>query len=187
MTNQFEDCMLDVECMGKGEDAALLSIGAVFFDLKTQTMGPTFLRAINLATAVRDGGTLDPSTIMWWLGQGDEARNGVRFSTNDIRVVLTDFSAWIAETCRHADVRPWGNSASFDLPKVATAYQRAGMTAPWYWTNERCFRTVRAMYPKVEYDPSQKGDGAHNALEDAKFQVNHLFAIGNSLRKKATP
>ena len=43
----------------------------------------------------------------------------------------------------------------------------------------RCFRTVQNQYPQVVYDPSEKGEGAHNALTDAVFQVNHLFKIKN--------
>lgn len=183
MTTQFFDCMIDVECMGKGADAALVSLGAVFFDIRSQTMGPTFLRTIHLATAVRDGGTIDPGTVLWWLGQSQEARDGVRFNGQDIRRVLADFSDWIAETCRHEDVRPYGNSNSFDLPKIETAMQRIGMQVPWHFVNVRCFRTMRAMYPSVEYNPSDKGDGAHNALADAQFQVEHLFKIAN--RNKA--
>ena len=184
MTTQFFDLMLDVECFGKNETAALASIGAVFFCLKTQTMGPTFLRTINLATAVRDGGTMDPSTVLFWLRQGDAARHSIAYNGQDIRKVLADFSDWIKETCRHEDVRPYGNSASFDLPKIATACQRADLPVPWHYVNERCFRTMRAMYPSVEYNPADKGTGNHNALEDAKFQVEHLWKIANRNKAK---
>ena len=184
MTTQFFDLMLDVECFGKNETAALASIGAVFFCLKTQTIGPTFLRTINLATAVRDGGTMDPSTVIFWLRQGDAARHSVAYNGQDIRKVLQDFSDWIKETCRHEDVRPYGNSNSFDLPKIETAMERIGMKTPWHFINVRCFRTMRAMYPSVEYNPAEKGDGAHNALQDAKFQVEHLWKIANRNKAK---
>lgn len=184
MTTKFFDLMIDVECLGKHEDAALVALGAAFFDLRSQTMGPTFLRTIHLATAVRDGGTIDPGTVLWWLGQSQEARDGIRFNGQDIRKVLGDFSDWIAETCRHEDVRPYGNSNSFDLPKIETAMRRIGMQVPWHFINVRCFRTMRAMYPGVEYSPSEKGDGAHNALTDAQFQINHLFKIANRNKPK---
>lgn len=184
MTTQFFDLMIDTETAGLPPTGALMSIGAVFFDLKTQTMGPTFLRTVHLATSVRDGGTIDPSTFMWWLGQSDEARHGVRFGGQDIRKVLQDFSDWIKETCRHEDVRPWGNSNSFDLTIVGGAYKRADIKTPWYWTNERDFRTVRNLYSAVEYNPAEKGDGGHNALADAQFQVEHLFKIANRNKAK---
>ncbi|MBH0040757.1 3'-5' exonuclease [Pseudoalteromonas sp. SWN166] len=106
MTTQFFDLMIDTETAGLPPTGALMSIGAVFFDMKTQTLGPTFLRTVHLATSVRDGGTIDPSAFLWWLGQSDEARHGVRFNGQDIRKVLQDFSDWIKETCRHEDVRP---------------------------------------------------------------------------------
>ena len=173
----WTDLQIDVETMGMPPDGALLSIGAVFFDLQTCKLGPTFNQTINLATAVRDGGTLNPSTIMWWLGQSQEARDAVRFSAFDIRSVLTDFSAFIAEHSAHKSVRPWGNSSTFDLTIVGSAYKRSGITQPWHFTNERCFRTVRNMYPQVEYDYESKGTGAHNALADAIFQAEHLFKI----------
>ena len=185
MTTQFFDCMIDVESMGKGADAALVALGAAFFDIRTQTIGPTFLRTINLATAVRDGGTMDPSTVIFWLRQGDAARHSVAYNGQDIRKVLQDFSDWIKETCRHEDVRPYGNSNSFDLPKIETAMERIGIKTPWHFINVRCFRTMRAMYPSVEYNPAEKGDGAHNALQDAKFQVEHLWKIANRNKTKS--
>ena len=180
---KYEDLMIDTETMGMPPDGALLSIGAVFFDLQTCKLGPTFNQTINLATAVRDGGTLNPSTIMWWLGQLQEARDAVRFSAFDIRSVLTDFSEFIAEHSSHKSVRPWGNSSTFDLTVVGTAYKRSGITQPWHYLNERDFRTVRNMYPQVEYDPESKGKGAHNALADAVFQSEHLFKIKNRNKK----
>ncbi|MBH0040756.1 3'-5' exoribonuclease [Pseudoalteromonas sp. SWN166] len=97
--------------------------------------------------------------------------------------MLQDFSDWIKETCRHEDVRPWGNSNAFDLTIVGGAYKRADIKTPWYWTNERDFRTVRNMYSAIEYNPADKGTGAHNALADAQFQVEHLFKIANRNKK----
>ena len=43
---------------------------------------------------------------------------------------------------------------------------------------------MRAMYPSVEYNPADKGTGNHNALEDAKFQVEHLWKIANRNKAK---
>ena len=156
-----------------------MSIGAVFFDLHTQTLGPTFNRTIHLASSVKHGGTMDPGTVLWWLRQGDDARKAVAYGGEPLDLVLTDFSTWIAQTCRHEDVRPWGNGSSFDLTLIGGAYKRLGLTAPWYYVNERCFRSIRNQYPTIEYDPGQKGECAHNALSDAVFQAKHLFAIKN--------
>lgn len=173
----FFDLMIDTETMGLPPDGALLSIGAVFFDLATETLGPTFNRMIHLGSSVQAGGTIDAGTVLWWLRQGDEARKAVSYGGEPIQVVLADFSTWIAQHCRHEDVRPWGNSNAFDMTVVAGAYKRLGLPVPWSWWNERDFRTVRNLYPSIEYDPGEKGEGAHNALVDAVFQAQHLFKI----------
>jgi len=181
----WTDLQIDLETAGLPPDGAVMSIGAVFFDLDTCTLGPKFSCTINLATAVRDGGTMNPGTFIWWLGQSQAARDSVRFSGDDIRTVLTDFAAFIAEHSRVQDVRPWGNGASFDLTILNSAYQRAGIKTPWSPFRERCFRTVRNLYPAIEYNTDDKGEGAHNALEDAIFQAKHLLKIKNRNKKAA--
>lgn len=182
---QFYNLMIDIETAGKGDTGALMSIGAVFFEYEKEcTLGPTFYRVIHLATSVRDGGTMDPSTFLWWMRQNQEARFAVAFGGDDVRDVLKDFTAFIEATVSTKDVRPWGNSPRFDMQKVGNAYKNAGMPEPWHFTNERDFRTVRAMYPGVVYDPKDKGTGNHNALTDAIFQVNHIFKIRNRNKGK---
>ena len=180
----FTTVMCDLETMGGHPNGAICSIGACFFDERTGTIGPTFQQTVHLATAVRDGGVMDASTVLFWLGQSEVARNGIRFGGDDIRLVLVRFSDWIKETCRHEDVRVYGNGATFDLSILRSAYERAGIVTPWHWSGERCFRTVRNRYPQVVYDPSEKGDDAHTALADAIFQAKHLFKIQEHLRAR---
>jgi len=183
MTTQFFDLMIDTETLGKRHDAALLSIGAVFFDLQTCTLGPTFNRTINLVSSVAHGGQMEAGAVLWWLRQSDAARKAVAYGGEPIDLVLGDFATWIAQTCRHEDVRPWGNSDEFDISKIDGACKRLGMKSPWYWSHVRDFRTVRNLYPAVEYNPADKDGTAHNALGDAVFQVHHLFKIKNRGKK----
>ena len=180
---KYDDLMIDLESMGLPPDGAIIGLGACFFDLQTCTIGPTFYRAINLATAMRDRGTFTPSTVMWWLGQSQEARDAVRFSAIDIRTAFTEFAEFVVQHSDVKTVRPWGNGASFDLTMLNGAYLRSEIKTPWSPFRERCFRTVRNMYPGVVYDPADKGTGAHNAMVDAVFQAEHLFKIKN--RNKA--
>jgi hypothetical protein len=110
----------------------------------------------------------------------------VRFSGEDIRTTLADFAAFIQEHSRVQDVRPWGNGSSFDLTIINSTYLRCEMKTPWSPFKERCFRTVRSMYPSVVYNTDEKGTGAHNALADAIFQAKHLFKIKESRARKAS-
>ncbi|ENC2998925.1 3'-5' exoribonuclease, partial [Escherichia coli] len=61
--------MIDLETMGKNPDAPIASIGAVFFDPQTGEQGPEFSKIIDMGTC---GGTVDISTIEWWLQRSGE-------------------------------------------------------------------------------------------------------------------
>lgn len=168
----MNDLMLDVECLGIGADGALLAIGAVFFDENTD-LGAEFYRTINLATAVNRGGTMDASTVMWWLGQDEAARNAVRFNGYHIDEALEDFVTFFKKH-GNGDTRVWGCSPTFDCEKVNSALKRSGLKTPWKYFLERCYRTVRERNQSVEPDVRT---GLHNALDDAKFQASHLIKI----------
>ncbi|EIG4395560.1 3'-5' exoribonuclease, partial [Escherichia coli] len=66
--------MIDLETMGKNPDAPIASIGAVFFDPQTGELGPEFSKIIDMDTC---GGTVDISTIEWWLQRSGEARAAI--------------------------------------------------------------------------------------------------------------
>ena len=68
----------------------------------------------------------------------------------------------------------WGNGAAFDNVILRTAYERLGLKAPWNFWDDRCFRTVKALHPEVEY---VKSGAAHNALDDAKNQALYLMKV----------
>lgn len=175
----WNDCMIDVESFSLDENAALVGLGCAFFDLQTCTIGPTFSQTIHLATSVALGGRIDASTCLWWLGQSEAIRNQVRFQGRDVRLVMTDFCEWMREHSDPTTVRVYGNSDAFDIGKMERHLKWLGMEPPWFWTNRRCFRTIRNLYPQVKYDPSQKNGEAHDPLVDAVFQVEHLFKIKN--------
>lgn len=170
--------MVDTETMGTRSDAALVSIGAAFFDMRTYEIGPTFHMPIHLATSVRLGMKIEPEAVLFWLRQEQKARESIMFNLRTIEDVLTEFSAYLH---RHGDVkatRMFGNSARFDLGILETAYNLAGIKVPWAWGLETCFRTIRSLHPHVLYDPAtQKVGVAHTADYDAIFQIEHLFKI----------
>lgn len=181
---KYEFCMIDLETMGGPPRGALVGLGAVLFDTQSEAIGPVFYRPVHLATSVGVGMEIHPETVLFWLRQGDEARNAIMFNLVDIRVALQDFSDWLATHSNHKDVRVYGNGASFDLTILSEAYKLSGIERPWSWSMERCFRTLRNHYPQVEYDVTQKEGVAHNAVDDAMFQVKHLFKCKAAVRKK---
>lgn len=66
--------MIDLETMGNGPYAPVISIGAVFFDLKTGETGGDFSVNVSLESSMRYRARPDASTILWWMEQGEDAR-----------------------------------------------------------------------------------------------------------------
>lgn len=167
------DVMLDLETMGTGPQAAIIAIGAVKFDISAQEIGERFYRVVDLESAVACGGVMDASTVLWWLKQSDAARAAFDRSGDHIAVALQQFAGWM-EDRSNVVVRVWGNGAAFDNVILASAYRRIGLTQPWPTRNDRCYRTVKALYPEVKI---QRVGVHHNALDDAESQARHLIAM----------
>ena len=170
----MNDVMLDLETMGTSNDAAIVAIGAAEFDVVAGNVGEVFYYPISLESAVAEGGVIDASTVMWWLRQSDAARDALanRGDTLHIRQGLHTFTAWLST--RGTSVRVWGNGVAFDNVILAQAYRRMGLPVPWEYRNDRCYRTVRALYPDIQM---QRTGVHHNAGDDAVSQAQHLLQI----------
>lgn len=181
---RFPDVMLDLETGGVRPSAPILAIGAISFDMRELKLGDRFYVNVDLQSCIDNGAVLEADTFMWWLRQSDDARksltNGQRLHINE---AMQQFSQFLHDKCAaQKDVRIWGNGPDFDCVTLSEHYRRALFEVPWTFRNQRCFRTLKALYPNVE--PTQ-GDGTHhNALDDAIWQVEHLFAIRRTLRKE---
>lgn len=172
--------MIDLETMGTRPDAPIIAIGAVAFDVDSDWEWRTFYINVDLQSAVTTGAKIDPSTVMWWLQQSKEARAAFDTKGVDLLAALTKLTEWFGEVSGGADAVQmmvdgvWGNGASFDNTILSESYKRVGMTPPWPFWKDRCYRTVKSMFPDVEMDRSGTH---HNALDDARSQALHLIEI----------
>lgn len=165
--------MVDLETMGNGPNAAIIAIGAVAFDSEKGVHDGKFYRIVDLASAVQNGGEITPSTVLWWMGQSEAARNEFKRKGETIKSALLDFSAW----CSNNSIEEvWGNGATFDNVILRSAYDRAGIAAPWKYNKDRCYRTVKALYPEVSIP---NVGVAHNAVNDAEYQALCLIKMLN--------
>jgi hypothetical protein len=113
---------------------------------------------------------LDPETVLWWLGQSNEARNQVIDATGRMEDALNAFAAWVQE---QPVAGFWGNGAGFDNVILKEAYRRQGLQLPWRFDQDRCYRTVKA---RSNVELRRRGTH-HHALDDALSQANHLIDI----------
>ena len=181
----MRDVMLDLETVGTSPDAAIIAIGAVVFDPETGEIGQTFLQAVSLESAVKEGGKMDVSTVLWWMGQSDEAK-AVFTDKNQVTIeeALSDFDDFINAYVEGGSdrARIWGNGSDFDNVLLGTAYDRLRMERPWKFFNNRCYRTAKSLNPSIKME---RVGTFHNALDDAMSQAKHLIAIMKASATKA--
>jgi len=88
---EYTDVMLDLETMGKKSNAAIVSIGAVEFDIETGKTGREFYKVVDLQSCLDLGLKVEASTIYWWLMQSEAARKRICEKGDDLTNVLKHF------------------------------------------------------------------------------------------------
>lgn len=172
--------MIDLETMGTGNKAAIVSIGAAKFNLEDGIVD-TFHVGVELASNKAVGMEIDAGTVMWWLNEDRAEARKAWLALDKVELVeaLYGFASWLSsapETQIEADdiVGVWGNGATFDNVILRNAYAGAGIECPWPFWKDRCFRTMKAQW--TGYLPQRKGTH-HAALDDAIWQAEALRTI----------
>lgn len=169
-----ENVMVDIETLGTSGDCVILSVGACGYDRGGELK--SFYEHIAIADSLDYGCQVDADTLMWWFRQGEGARMAIvdgQKKSLRLDTVLKDFAMWLATNFTDK-FTIWSNGASFDIPILANAFRKAGMNVPWKFWNERCFRTVKSIYSDIKPPVTET---AHNALDDAMNQLQHLNLI----------
>lgn len=165
----MNNVMIDLETMSTDSNAAIVSIGAVFFN--ENEIGKKFYVNVDLGSSVMAGGVTDQDTINWWNKQPAHVRDALDEMKQPIERALQFFTDFLGDT---KDVKIWGNSSSFDNVILSNAFKRLGKDTPWRFWNDRCYRTMKSLYRDVEM--KREGDH-HNAQDDAVSQAKHLIEI----------
>lgn len=198
---------LDLETLGLEHGSMVVSVGAVVFDPERPELEPggdlgQFHEFLLLDDQKKAGLSIDPATVMWWMGQEDAARldivDGYHRNTLPVHIALSMLSEWMEQVSGEAlepgkplTVKVWGNGANFDPPMLREVYRRFGINCPWAWYNERCHRSVCKAYRELLWltaegtgDEPQFQGTQHNALEDALHQARVLTYLYNRVRKR---
>ncbi len=183
----MKHCMLDIETLATGRDAAIKSIGALLFDPKAgKVMDPrdtrAFYRVISLEKS-RSPGVIDPATVSWWMGQSQEARDSLfgpeaTAQAIELEQALAHFALWV-ETFGVEKV--WSNGPLFDERLMREAAERNGLPHPFHYRASRCFRTAGEFaeaggvdLKKLHKELKAKrpaGHVAHKAIDDCWSQA----------------
>jgi hypothetical protein len=176
----MKNLMVDLESMGGGHSAAILSIGAVKFDPLKGILGDQFYRVIDWQDSLGWGATFEWKTIEWWAQQSPEAKRGAWTEGRELDSALDDFAGFCGR-----GARVWSNAPGFDLRLLRESYELIGEAAPWHPGSDRDMRTVlhflKPFHVRVHLD---RESVEHNALADAIFQARVLIAAYEKLGAK---
>lgn len=183
MNENLGHIMLDLETMGTRAGCAIVSIGAVEFDLKTGKTGKEFYERINLQSCLDAGLFVQGSTIYWWLEQGSQARTELCEPSDSIHNVLIKFALFLGGIGN--DFQIWGNGACFEFGILGAAYHAIGKgeTLPWNYRNERDVRTLVSLAPDIKEKYLFVGI-EHYPIDDCKHQIRYCHAIWKHVMKK---
>lgn len=172
MTTTTNHIVIDLETMGNGDKAAIVSIGAYRFDPNGAPVpAPGELGAadcsmylvVDLESSVKAGLEMDAGTVLWWLKQSEEARAELVKPTCGLEGAMIALAAFIKQGGEKA--RVWGHGATFDPVIVKNAYKALNYPVPFDFRDVRDTRTIFESIGegKVEMPQARK----HNALWDA--------------------
>lgn len=173
--------MVDIETMDILPTAAIVSIGAVRFDVagkssRDELIEESFYTNISIESNEKFGRTMSASTIQWWLKQSKEAQKGLfEEPILPFNTALLKYRMWLEK--QNAD-RYYANDPDFDMVILNNALRSINDQSPFaYHQHRSCRTTIELAYPD---DPMPNVDlgTAHNALDDTVkqcLQVQHCW------------
>lgn len=164
------DLMLDLETLGTGCDAAFGATGWAAFN--RSTLGIIEAEGaiqVDPQSCIDLGMSVDWSTVKWWLGQPDAARDEMGKPGKPLADALQE----LAVVCdKHVIECVWSRGQDFDLAILRTAYRLVGQPLPWKFWNGRDLRTwLDACGVDHRQIPRPDGNIAHFAGDDAAYQA----------------
>lgn len=165
--------MIDLETLGTRPGDTILSIGAVKFNTDTE-ITEKFYVTISPESCKAAGLRAQKSTLEWWDKQSEAARTAAFKGEFSLDAALLKLTMWMPPL---DDAVVWGNGANFDNALLAAAYRALKMDVPWHFWNDRCYRTVFALFAK---DKKKNVGVEHNALDDAVTQALTLIELAKT-------
>jgi len=164
--------MIDIEGLGTGPDATILTIAAQSFDpLGTGYFDRQYYARITLES--QPDRSIQQETIDWWATQPEaQAEAFMEEGRIDLDQALDSLYkiAW-----QHDLI--WANGPTYDMNILEHAFKSYGKPLPWQFYKVRDARTVYSLWPDCPRPPT-----SHHALEDCRRQIDMLQATLKHLR-----
>jgi|HubBroStandDraft_5_1064220.scaffolds.fasta_scaffold199179_2 hypothetical protein len=166
--------MVDLETLGTKPGCAIVSVGAVAFDIAG--IYDRFYEVTIPAAHMK----IEYDTVRWWMERSVAARKIFDMGSNPIPIAgaLMKLRSFIlgGSVMQGMALSPiiegvWSHGSIFDLVILEEAYQLMGGEAPWDFRQVRDTRTLYVFFDK------KLPKNTHNALEDAEAQAKLVIQI----------
>ena len=156
--------MVDIEGLGTGPDAAILTIAAQSFDpFGTGHYDRHYYARITLES--QETRRIQDDTLAWWATQPDAQAEAF---AEDNRIPLDQALDELYRLAWQHDYI-WAQGPTYDINILEHAYKSYNKTQPWQFYRIRDSRTVLSLWPGRPVPPT-----SHHALEDTRKQIDIL-------------
>lgn len=157
--------MIDIETVGTGPEACILTIAAQAFDPFTRGYyNQQYYARVDIES--QPDRNIEQGTIDWWATQPPPAKEEA--FNPDGRIPLQQALEELGRLVWHSK-RIWANGPTFDMNILEHAYKSYNMALPWKYYVVRDARTVYGLVPSLNKYPA-----SHHALEDCRRQIDLL-------------
>lgn len=170
MASPYRDISISVATLAHGPTAALVSVAAVAFDVKTGKLGGEFHQNIDFESVIRKGVfDIDADQLKWWLENPRSASalfdDSVQSFT--LATVLDQLASWYRGLGDCG--RVWGTR----LGTLDYAYRKGcvGLRRPWGRSNMFDLDTLRHIAQTVAPGTPQHHEPTHTAIAHARMQA----------------
>lgn len=177
--------VLDLETVSTKPDAGILQIGAAIPEFEQYKLNglvsPTFESTISynelLIYFEANQVDMSDSTMGWWDKQDPDTKRQVFSGQTSYDDALAAFVTWVKDikAVTDCEVAIWGNDVGFDNVILTHSLDMCGHHNVWSYKNNRCFRTINALFPTDTSD--LVNTAKHTALGDAIYEAEILNRI----------
>lgn len=156
--------MIDIEGLGTGPDATILTIAAQSFDpFGTGYYDRHYYARVTLES--QENRRIQDDTLAWWATQPEAQAEAF---AEDNRIPLDQALDELYRLAWQHDYI-WAQGPTYDINILEHAYKSYNKTQPWQFYRIRDSRTVLSLWPERPVPPT-----SHHALEDTRKQINIL-------------
>lgn len=175
----MKDLMIDIETMGRGENAVMIQLAGVFFDRETGETDREFCKSLSIESCKDFGFVTHEDTVKWWSEQNQDVLNEILEQGEHALHVMDEFVDFLGPQVKNVIV--WSH-ATFDFPIVQAYLQKLTKSYMSY----RGARDIRTLVDLSGIDLNSYDWNAktHNALEDCKFQIKYCVDAMRMLKSE---